>query len=84
MVSQEFWKKDGPYSWVILITIVLSRFAGLGFAIATTGVLADEYPRHFGVEQAETNVIGSTLLGVYLFSGMCKIGMEESNTSTNM
>lgn len=54
---------------MILVTIVLSRFVGIGFAVATTGVLADEYPRHFGVEQAQTNVIGSTLLGVFLFSG---------------
>lgn len=69
MVSQEFWRKDGPYSWVILMTIVLCRYVGIGFAIASAGVLADEYPRHFGVEQAQTNIIGSALLGVFLFSG---------------
>ena len=69
MVSQEFWKKDGPFSWVILVTIVLSRFAGIGFSISTAGVFSDAYPEHFGVPQAETNVIGATVLGVFLFTG---------------
>ena len=70
MVSQEFWSKDGPYSWVILVTIVISRVAGITFVVTTTGVFADEYPRLFNVEQAQTNIIPSTLLGVLMFSGM--------------
>ena len=69
MVSQEFCRKDGPYSWVILVTIIVSRVAGITFVITTTGVLADECPRLFNVEQAQTNIIPSTLLGVLLFSG---------------
>ena len=69
MVSQTFWRIDGPYSWIILFNIALSRFIGIRFAFITTGVLADKYPRHIGVERAQTNVIGSTLLGVSLFSG---------------
>lgn len=89
MVSQEFWRKDGPYSWVILMTIVLCRYVGIGFAIASAGVLADEYPRHFGVEQAQTNIIGSALLGVFLFSGesfffsipRCNIPTSKNNHS---
>ena len=69
MIWQTFWRKDGPYSWNILFNIALSRFIGISFALITTGVLADKYPRHIGVERAQTNVIGSTLLGVSLFSG---------------
>ena len=71
MVSAYFWDKDGPYSWIILAAIALSRFVGISFALTTLGVFADTYPEHFGEEQAKTNVIGSTLLGIFLFSGKC-------------
>ena len=71
MVSASFLDKDGPYSWIILAAIALTRFVGIGIAMSTLGVFADTYPEYFGEEQAKTNVIGSTLLGIFLFSGKC-------------
>lgn len=84
MVAAEFWRKDGPYSWVIMVTIAVSRFSGISFGLTTLGVLAGEYPKHFGVEQAQTNLIGSTLLGMFLFSGMFVLSERQGQISPHI
>lgn len=69
MAASKFMRKDGPYSYIVLVTIVLSHFSCTGFAFGSAGVFAEAYPKIFNAEQAKTNVIGSTLVGVYFLSG---------------
>ena len=72
MPTANFWSKDGQYSYIVLGTIVLSLFSCTGFAFGSAGVLADVYPKVFKEDQAKTNVIGSSLVGVYFLAGKLK------------
>ena len=42
--SSSFMRKDGPYSFIVLITIAVNVIFLPGFAMSSVGVFADIYP----------------------------------------
>lgn len=62
-------EKDGAYSWIVLVTILTNVMFVPGYAMSSIGVFADVYPELLGLDSSQTNIIGSTLVGVLLFSG---------------
>jgi len=60
---------DSSYSWWILILIMLNNMAGLGYGFGTASILNSKYPALLGLEPSQTNLIGSVLTSVILFSG---------------
>ncbi|XP_067933500.1 monocarboxylate transporter 8-like [Watersipora subatra] len=62
-----FFRKDGPYSWVIFFVIVAnSTMVGLMYTIL--GVMTYEYPILLGIPQSQANLVGSVMLGIFLFT----------------
>lgn len=68
-LSDEFMKNDGTYSWILLVIITLTNICTLGYLFGTVGVFAERYPHLLNEDISVTNVIGSALIGAYLFSG---------------
>ena len=67
-LSPNFWKHDGPYSWIVLLVIVVnSTMVGLLYTVV--GVMTNEYPTLLSISQSQANLVGSILLGVFLFTG---------------
>ena len=64
-----FMKKDGAYSWIVLITIIINNIICMGYLFSSVGVFADVYPQLLHIDQSQANIIGSTLVGVFLLSG---------------
>lgn len=62
---------DGKYSWIVLCTIALNNLVCQGYLFSTIGILTAEYPELAHVEPAKANLVGSVLVGVFLFSGNC-------------
>ena len=67
--SSSFMRKDGPYSCIVLITIAVNVIFVPGFAMSSVGVFADIYPTLLNSDSTQTNIIGSMLLAVILFTG---------------
>ena len=67
----KFFKQDGTYSWIVLVTIILCNFSSFGFLMGTLGPLSDLFPQVFDRDQAETNIISSTALAVFSFASKC-------------
>ena len=67
----KFFEQDGPYSWIVLITLILCNFSSFGFLMGTLGPLSDLFPQVFDRDQAETNIISSTALAVFSFASKC-------------
>lgn len=65
-------RKDGPFSWIILATIIVNGFSGLGWLFGSIGVFADVFPGLLGIEAAKANSLGSSFIGVCMCSGMYK------------
>ena len=64
-----FMNKDGAYSWIVLITIIINNIICMGYLFSSVGVFADVYPQLLHTDQSKANIIGSTLVGVFLLSG---------------
>lgn len=74
-----FWSQDGPYSWIVLLVMVInSTMVGLLYTVV--GVMTNEYPRLLNIEQSQANLVGSVLLGVFLFTGKCPLGTKCSTS----
>ena len=69
--TSSFMRKDGPYSYIVLITIAVNVIFVPGFAMSSVGVFADIYPTLLNSDSTQTNIIGSVLLAVLLFTGLC-------------
>ena len=41
----------------------------MGYLFSSVGVFADVYPQLLHIDQSQANIIGSTLVGVFLLSG---------------
>lgn len=68
MEVTSFYRPDGPYSWLILVMVILNSLSTYGFMLANLGILSDIYQDLFQRDQAETNIISSVGVGVFLFS----------------
>ena len=64
-----FMKKDRGYSWIVLLAIVINNFCCMGYLFTSTGIYGSIYPDLLQEERSKTNAIGSTLVGVFLFTG---------------
>ena len=64
-----FMKKDRGYSWIALLAIVINNFCCMGYLFTSTGIYGSIYPDLLQEERSKTNAIGSTLVGVFLFTG---------------
>lgn len=62
-------KKDGPYSWLVLLAIIVTNFCCMGYLVGSASIYSEVYPRLLNKDITVTNVIGSTLMGVFMFSG---------------
>ena len=69
MFSQSFMQKDGPYSWIILCTILVNGFCGLGWLFGSIGVFADTFPELLNVNETKATALGSTFQGICFFTG---------------
>ena len=66
--SEGFWRKDGPYSWIILLIMVVNS-SMVGILYTIFGVMTEKYPHLMGIEQSSANLVGSVGLGIFLFTG---------------
>ena len=64
----QFFTQDGAYSWVVLVTIILSSFSSIGFLLGTLGPLSDVLPLALRTDQAQTNIVTSTASAVISFA----------------
>ena len=68
MATAGFYKHDGPYSWIVLVVLILNTFSTYGFMAGSVGLLGNAFPDVFDEDQTKTNIISSVAFGVYLFS----------------
>ena len=77
MVTAGFYKHDGPYSWIVLVVLILNTFSTYGFIAGNMGLLGDIFPAFFNEVEAKTNIITSVAFGVFLFSSkFCDLSMK--------
>ena len=50
MQSSNFMRRDRPYSWIILVTIVVNGYCSLGWLFDSIGVFDDTFPELLGIE----------------------------------
>ena len=70
MPSSNFMRRDGPYSWIILVTIVVNSFCSLGWLFGSIGVFADTFPELLGIDEAKGSSLGSRIQGICFFTGI--------------
>lgn len=73
-------EKDGAYSWLVLVTILINTIFVPGYAMSSVGVLAEVYPELLGLESSQTNIVGTTLIAVILFSGKRHLAKQFQST----
>ena len=59
MATAGFYKHDGPYSWIVLVVLILNTFSTYGFMAGSVGLLGNAFPDVFDEDQTKT---------IYLFS----------------
>jgi len=62
-------KFDTPYSWIVLLGVIVCNFTSVGVLFGSAGVFSSEYPSLLNTEKKHTNIISSVTSGVFLFSG---------------
>lgn len=62
-------KKDGVYSWIVLVAIILSNFCSMGYIFCNAALYSDVYPDLLGIDQTKANTISSSGVAILLFTG---------------
>lgn len=69
MAGFDIDKKDGAYSWIVLITIIVSNLCAMGFIFGALGVCSSIYPSVFNKPHVETSIIATVVVFVNQFTG---------------
>jgi len=66
---------DTPYSWIVLLGVIVCNFTSVGVLFGSAGIFSAEYPLLLNTEKKHTNIISSVTTGVFLFSGktFCRV-----------
>ena len=73
MADTDFYRPDGPYSWIVLALVIVNTFSSYGFIAGNIGVLTDVLPDLLNEDQATTNIVPSMSISVYLFGSKSSI-----------
>ena len=78
-------KFDTPYSWIVLLGVIVCNFTSVGVLFGSAGVFSAEYPLLLNTEKKHTNIISSVTTGVFLFTGKCSYySLVDQNPGNNL